>query len=72
MSEVKDPAIKLFGKTIPLPEVPVGSGDSPGARPSNSAPVLDGDMDQELASSSNSSPEANTNRDVEERELDKV
>lgn len=71
MSEAKDPAIKLFGKTIPLPEVTVCSGDSQGAPPS-SAHVLDDNKDQEFASSSNSSPEANTHRDAEEQKLDKV
>ncbi|KAE9620014.1 hypothetical protein Lal_00040262 [Lupinus albus] len=28
MSEAKDPAIKLFGKTIPVPDISTGSGDS--------------------------------------------
>lgn len=72
MSEAKDPAIKLFGKTIPLPEVTVCSGDTPGAPSSSSAHVLEDIKDQELASSSNSSPEADANRDAEEQELDKV
>lgn len=72
MSEPKDPAIKLFGKTIPVPEVPASYGDSPGAPPSSSAPVLEDGLDQELASSSISSPEANTNGDGDEREVDKV
>ncbi|CAB4275018.1 unnamed protein product [Prunus armeniaca] len=71
MSEAKDPAIKLFGKTIPVPEVPLSSGESVGApEPDPSSVTLVEDtVDQDHASSSNSSPEVNTNRDREEKEV---
>lgn len=71
MSEAKDPAIKLFGKTIPVPEVPLSSGESVGApEPDPSSGTLVEDtVDQDHASSSNSSPEVNTNRDREEKEV---
>ncbi|KAL4322598.1 cyclic dof factor 2 [Arachis ipaensis] len=52
MSEVaKDPAIKLFGKTIPVPEIPTGSGDLTGAPELSS---VDDSVDQNNASSTNS------------------
>lgn len=72
MSEAKDPAIKLFGKTIPLPEVPVSSGDSQGAGCACSGPAVEDTMGQDLASSTNCSPEINTNTDGEEPEVEKV
>lgn len=71
MSEAKDPAIKLFGKTIPVPEVPLSSGESveaPEPDPSSGTLVED-TVDQDHASSSNSSPEVNTNGDREEKEV---
>lgn len=68
MLKAKDPAIKLFGKKIPVPEIPASLGPEDGC----SNPVVDDAMDQDHASSTNSSPEGNTNRDGEERELDKV
>lgn len=76
MSEAKDPAIKLFGKTIPLSDIPAnGSVESTGAPSSSTGPVVVENMDQDHADhacSTNSSPEANTNGDGEEREADKV
>ncbi|KAF1879396.1 hypothetical protein Lal_00005862 [Lupinus albus] len=62
MSEAKDPAIKLFGKTIPVPEIPTGSGDS------NKAPSLSsGDVvDQNHASSSNSSDRGEEELEIEQ------
>ncbi|XP_041008304.1 cyclic dof factor 2-like isoform X1 [Juglans microcarpa x Juglans regia] len=72
MSEAKDPAIKLFGKTIPVPEIPTnGSIDSSGAPAPSSVPVVDDNIDQDRACSTNSSPEANTDRDGEERAAEK-
>ncbi|KAI4346612.1 hypothetical protein L6164_007493 [Bauhinia variegata] len=71
MSEAKDPAIKLFGKTIPLPEAPDRPGDSNGAPPSSSGDTVDDNIDQNHPSSANSSRESNTNRDGEEQEADK-
>ncbi|KAK9272869.1 hypothetical protein L1049_003247 [Liquidambar formosana] len=72
MSEAKDPAIKLFGKTIPLQEITAGfANDSPGPPSStlSSAPssagvvVVEDNTDQDRPSS----PE---NRDGDEREVD--
>lgn len=72
MSEAKDPAIKLFGKTIPVPEIPAtGLADSTGAPAASSGPVIDDSTDQDHACSTNSSPEANTDRDGDEREAEK-
>ncbi|XP_027358410.1 cyclic dof factor 2-like [Abrus precatorius] len=70
MLEAKDPAIKLFGKTIPVPEIPAGSGDSAGAPASSSGDGVDVDDDgagQNRDSSGNSS---DANRDGEEREIE--
>jgi hypothetical protein len=67
MLEAKDPAIKLFGKTIPVPEISAGSGDSTGAPASSSGDAVDDGIAQNHASSLNSS---NTNMDEEEREID--
>ncbi|KAK7316349.1 hypothetical protein VNO77_35318 [Canavalia gladiata] len=67
MSEAKDPAIKLFGRTIPLPEIPDGSGDSAGAPTSSSGDVGDEGVGQNRASSSNSS---DAHREDEEREIE--
>ncbi|CAL5185898.1 unnamed protein product [Lathyrus oleraceus] len=67
MLEARDPAIKLFGKTIPVPEISSGSGDSTGAPDSSSGDVVDEGIIQNHASSINSS---NTNMDEEEREID--
>lgn len=69
MLEARDPAIKLFGKTIPVPEISSGSGDSTGAPDSSSGDVVDEGIIQNHASSINSS---NTNMDEEEREIDEV
>jgi hypothetical protein len=69
MLEAKDPAIKLFGKTIPVPEISSGSGDSTGAPASSSGDAVDDGIAQNHASSLNSS---NTNMDEEEREIDEV
>lgn len=75
MSETKDPAIKLFGKTIPLPDVTAASGNSTPGAPSTTTSaaadvvVVDEDQnDHEHPSSTISSPE---NGDEEEREVDK-
>ena len=58
MSEAKDLVIKLFGKTIPVPEVQAnGSGECSGAPSSCSGPLVDDNIDQDRASSSNSSAE---------------
>ncbi|KAL5080273.1 hypothetical protein RYX36_008694 [Vicia faba] len=67
MLEARDPAIKLFGKTIPVPEVSSGSGDSTGAPDSSCGDVVDEGIVQNHASSVNS---LNTNMDEEEREID--
>ncbi|KAL5582271.1 hypothetical protein UlMin_014713 [Ulmus minor] len=74
MSEAKDPAIKLFGKTIPLPELPLSSGGcSPGAPVQSSSTIVDDNMDQDLASVANSSAEGSTDKEGEEEpEADKV
>jgi hypothetical protein len=73
MSDARDPAIKLFGKTIPVPEIPAtGLADSTGAPAASWGPVVDDSTDQDHACSTNSSPEANMDRDGEEREAEKV
>lgn len=72
MLEAKDPAIKLFGKTIPVAENPAYPGEFPGPGDGCSGPVVDDAMDHDHASSTNSSFEDNTNRDGGEREIDKV
>ncbi|KAM1460789.1 hypothetical protein TB2_045059 [Malus domestica] len=74
MSEAaKDPAIKLFGKTIPVLS---SDGDSVGVagapeRDPSAGTVAEETVDQDRAasSSSNSSPEVNTHRDREEKEV---
>lgn len=73
MLEAKgDPAIKLFGKTIPLVEIPppasVGADSATPVRPSD-IPV-DGSIDQNRPNS----PEGSNNSDGigEDREPDKV
>lgn len=58
MSETRDPAIKLFGKTIPLPEIAAGSGYSAG--------------DENHASSTDSSRESHTNRVVAQEQQETV
>ncbi|KAE9590350.1 hypothetical protein Lal_00028123 [Lupinus albus] len=60
MSEAKDPAIKLFGKTIPVPDIPTGSSDLLKTPISSS-----GDVDKNHASSTNSS-----NGEEEESEIE--
>ncbi|XP_059640673.1 cyclic dof factor 2-like [Cornus florida] len=63
MSEAKDPAIKLFGKTIPLPEAPA---DSPGSGGAATPPI------DECPGSPNSSPEnAETDRVGDQQEPEK-
>lgn len=69
MSEAQDPAIKLFGKKIPMPEILVGSGDSAGAPASSFGDVADYGADQNHASSTNS---CKTNLGGEESEIDQV
>ncbi|XP_062106640.1 cyclic dof factor 2 [Humulus lupulus] len=71
MSEAKDPAIKLFGKTIPVAEVPGISGGSQGPSVSACATSVDDNTDQEPASKRNSSSEVNTSKDEEDRETEK-
>lgn len=46
MSEVKDPAIKLFGRTIPLPLII--SNDSSSSSPSSSPPEFISAIQQEV------------------------
>ncbi|KAL6143487.1 hypothetical protein ACLB2K_054182 [Fragaria x ananassa] len=64
MLEARDPAIKLFGKTIPLPEVPLSLSDSAAAVVEK---VAAPDLGDRVASSSNSSSpggeEVNDGRD---------
>lgn len=78
MSEARDPAIKLFGKTIPLPEFPLllsssGPPDSLGAPDPPSATLLSEDADRAASSSNSSSPgQVNTNTRGEEKEVNKV
>uniref|UniRef100_A0A5B7ADB6 Putative cyclic dof factor 2 n=1 Tax=Davidia involucrata TaxID=16924 RepID=A0A5B7ADB6_DAVIN len=70
MSEAKDPAIKLFGKTIPLPDTQAPANVSGGAPPPSSS--SDDSPNQDRPSSPNYSPENNdTNRAGEEQEPDK-
>lgn len=57
MSEPKDPTIKLFGKTIPLSEIPAGSDGAPA---SSSDDLVDDSLEHSHASSSNSSRESHT------------
>ncbi|KAK7266405.1 hypothetical protein RIF29_19049 [Crotalaria pallida] len=68
MSEAKDPAIKLFGKTIPVPEMPAGSGDS------IKAPALSSGDDQNQAASSincSNGEEEEEEEEGEEHEIEK-
>ncbi|KAF4376705.1 hypothetical protein F8388_025576 [Cannabis sativa] len=71
MSEPKDPAIKLFGKTIPVAEVPVTSGGSQGPSVSASATSMDDNMDQEPKPNSSSS-EVITSKDEDDRDTEKA
>lgn len=71
MSEAaKDPAIKLFGMTIPVPEIHAG------APPSPSGDIVDDDdddaVDHNLPSPTNSSRESHTKKDEDEHETEKV
>ncbi|GKU97202.1 hypothetical protein SLEP1_g10373 [Rubroshorea leprosula] len=65
MLETKDPAIKLFGKTIPLPEVFQGAAAAAAAASSGDDDL---DQDEQRVCSTSSSPEDNSNNGVEERE----
>ncbi|KAG7017702.1 Cyclic dof factor 3, partial [Cucurbita argyrosperma subsp. argyrosperma] len=70
MSEPKDPAIKLFGKTIPLPEASPPSHPPPSSLPGNHTTAsVNHDLD---SPSSSFSPEGNIHGDVEDLEADKV
>ncbi|KAK7295378.1 hypothetical protein RJT34_18285 [Clitoria ternatea] len=74
MSEAKEPAIKLFGMTIPVPEIPPGSGDPAGAPASFPGDVVDDGhtVDQNNNdSSTNSSRESHTNTDEQEEDINK-
>ena len=62
MSETKDSTIKLFGKTIPVPETLVGVSQ---------ADVVNESIDQNHFSSTNSSKESLNNRDEQEVEIEK-
>jgi len=62
MLEAKDPAIKLFGKTIPVSEISAGSSDSTGAPATSSGDAVDDGIIQNHGSS----------MDEEEREIDEV
>ncbi|XP_057967233.1 cyclic dof factor 2-like [Malania oleifera] len=81
--DAKDPAIKLFGKTIPVPEVAGGAGgDSPGAAapaPSSSSSsssaaaaaagaAVEESLDKDRPSSS---PDSSSLEEKEEREVEK-
>lgn len=66
MLEARDPAIKLFGKTIPVSEISPGSGDSTGAPASSSS----GDAVDDVICQNHVS--SNTEMDGEEREIDEV
>ncbi|XVF14291.1 hypothetical protein REPUB_Repub09cG0046200 [Reevesia pubescens] len=77
MSEAKDPAIKLFGKTIPLPEKSPKAATTTAAAANfcaiygydnNNNTNIDQDQDQDRCCSTNSSPEQNKG---EEREVEK-
>ncbi|XP_022935694.1 cyclic dof factor 3-like [Cucurbita moschata] len=69
MSEPKDPAIKLFGKTIPLPEASPPSHPPPSSLPGNHTTAsVNHDLD---SPSSSFSPEGNIHGDVEDLEADK-
>lgn len=63
MAEPKDQGIKLFGRTIPLPEVTPSAG---------AATSVDDRIDQDRTCSTNSSPESDKSRDGEERDSEKV
>ncbi|RDX97360.1 Cyclic dof factor 2, partial [Mucuna pruriens] len=63
MSEPKDSAIKLFGKTFQVPEIPAGSGDSAGSPALSSGDVVDNGVGENLGSS-------NANGDGEEHEIE--
>ncbi|KAJ8750139.1 hypothetical protein K2173_014054 [Erythroxylum novogranatense] len=70
MSEPKDPAIKLFGKTIPLPEISQGLTTTTTTTDSTCGGGLDGDnQDQDRPSRPGSSPDESSNKeDGKERE----
>lgn len=76
MSETKDPAIKLFGKTIPLPDNSHGGTTTTAMTCSGAAEsvVVDVDsQDQDQDQDQDSYLEdSNTKGDGEERESDKV
>lgn len=63
MVEPKDQGIKLFGRTIPLPEVTPSVG---------AASFVDDRIDQDPTCSTNSSRESDKSRDGEERDSEKV
>lgn len=78
MSEVKDPAIKLFGKTIQLPDIPVTApaeaSECGEDAPAHSTDTSVGDASiQHIPSSPNSLPEDTSfNRSEAEQGVDKV
>lgn len=71
MSEARDPAIKLFGKTIPLPEFPLLlTSPGPPDPPSGTLLSEDAAADRAASSSNSSSPrQVNTNTHGEEKEV---
>lgn len=78
MSEVKDPAIKLFGKTIQIPDIPVTAPEEASEcgedAPTQSTDTSVGDASiQHIPSSPNSLPEDTSfNRSEAEQDVDKV
>lgn len=76
MSEPRDPAIKLFGKTIPVAESPATRGGAPEASSSSSTTVLVEDNsnitihDNANNSLSTDQDEGNSNKDVDEDDRD--
>ncbi|KAK8693338.1 hypothetical protein V6N13_070923 [Hibiscus sabdariffa] len=74
MSEPKDPAIKLFGKMIPLPEKSpkVAADNFCATRGDDNTNDDNIDQDQDHCCSTNSSPEENKGEEREEAEKDTV
>lgn len=69
MSEVKDPTIKLFGKTIELPETAADSGGDVSVHYSAGE---DGSNQEPACSSDSMLEDGDFNRDVEEQESREV
>ncbi|KAF2299441.1 hypothetical protein GH714_031958 [Hevea brasiliensis] len=71
MSEPKDPAIKLFGKTIPLPDIYQGGTITTTVTCCGVGGIVVVDVDSQDQDQDSSLEESNTKGDVEERESDK-